>query len=36
MAKNIKLKIWRGGPTDGKLEEVSVEAKSALRQMRER
>jgi len=30
MAKNIKLKIWRGGPTDGKLEEV------ALRQMRER
>ena len=26
MAKNIKLKIWRGGPTDGKLEEVSVEA----------
>ena len=26
MVKNIKLKIWRGGPTDGKLEEVSVEA----------
>ena len=26
MARNINLKIWRGGPMDGKLEDVSVEA----------
>ena len=26
MAKNIKLRIWRGDANNGKLEDVSVEA----------